>query len=48
MNCLPRRLSQGISIADLSTLYSIPFRELLEYLKKWREKGLATFNKIKI
>tara|TARA_A100001388_G_scaffold272943_1_gene254043 strand:- start:3679 stop:5013 length:1335 start_codon:yes stop_codon:yes gene_type:complete len=46
MNCLPRLLSKGIYITDLSILYSVPFKDLLDYLKLWEAKGLAKLKKI--
>ncbi len=48
MNCLPRELSNGISLNDLSLKYSIRFKDVLSYLKKWESKKLTILEKLEI
>ena len=41
MNCLPRELDGHNSAIDLASKYELPVREVCDYVKQWREKGLA-------
>jgi len=43
MNCLPMECIKGQTIIDLSIKYKINFFDLLNYLKKWRDKKLLKF-----
>jgi hypothetical protein len=41
MNCLPRELNGTNSGIDLACKYDLPVGEVCDYLRKWKEKGLA-------
>ena len=41
MNCLPRELDGQTTSIDLADKYNLPVDEVCEYLKQWRDKGLA-------
>lgn len=46
MNCLPRDLSSGLSILDISIKYQIDFTSVSDYIREWNKKGLISLQKI--
>ena len=45
MNCLPRDLSNGLSILDISIKYQINFTSVSDYINEWENKELITLQK---
>ena len=41
MNCLPRDLSAGLSVVDISLKYQIEYKLVLNYIEKWQLSGLV-------
>lgn len=45
MNCLPRDLSSGLSILEISIKYRIDFTSVSKYIKEWDQKDLISLHK---
>ena len=46
MNCLQRDLGTQMSALDISLKYNIPYKQVLDYLHQWEEKGLIRLERI--